>query len=323
MRIVTLEEHYATPQHPGQGAMPFTPEFVEYSEVRLRDIEDHRLPEMDAAGIDVQVLSSTLPAVQWMRDPTAAVEQAMAMNDSLAAAVATHPDRFAGFAALPCQDPPAAAAELRRCVRELGFVGALVHGHTGGVYLDDRSFDELWAEFEALVVPLYLHPTFPTEPPTVLRDHPALQGATWGWAFETGSHLLRLVAGGVFDRHPAATVVVGHMGEGLPFALNRLDDRWAIMQHDHPLPNPPSHYLRRNTFLTTAGAEDAAALRCAIETMGAGRVLFSVDYPYQSPAAATEFIRAAAIDEHDRRAICYANADCLLGLGDHTEAVTP
>jgi 2,3-dihydroxybenzoate decarboxylase len=314
LRIVTLEEHFATPGFPGVDGGAFVPEFMEYALDRLSDVSERRLPEMDEAGIDVQVLSLTSPGVQGAADTTMALEWARRSNEWIAEAMASYPGRFAGFAVLPCQDPERAVEELERCVVELGFCGALVNGHTGGVYLDDPRFEPLWARLESLGVPLYLHPAFPPRPPAVLEGYPELAGAVWGWAFETGTHALRLVAGGVFDRHPAATVVLGHMGEGLPFALNRMDDRWAVLRHERPLEHPPSWYVRHNMFITTAGAEDDAALQCAIGTMGVERVLFSVDYPYQSPASATAFIRSAALDDAQRTAICSGNADRLLGL---------
>jgi 2,3-dihydroxybenzoate decarboxylase len=314
LRVVTLEEHVATPEYPGVKGGAFTPEFARHVAERLCDVTEVRLPEMDAAGIDVQVLSLTTPGVQGESNIAVAVEWARRANDWIAEAVAAYPDRFAGFAVLPCQDPECAIEELQRCVEQLGFCGALVNGQTGGVYLDDPRFDALWVRLESLGVPLYLHPTFPPRPPAVLEGYPELAGPVWGWAFETGTHALRLVAGGVFDRHPGATVVLGHMGEGLPYALERLDDRWAILVRERPLEHPPSYYVRHNMYVTTAGAEDQAALQCAIAAMGVERVLFSVDYPYQSPASATAFIRAAAVDDAQRVAICSGNADRLLGL---------
>jgi 2,3-dihydroxybenzoate decarboxylase len=314
VRIVTLEEHFATPGYPSVAGGAIDPEFAQHVHDRLSDVSERRLPEMDEAGIDVQVLSLASPGVQGASDTRMALEWARRANEWMAEAIASYPDRFAGFAVLPCQDPDRAVEELERCVVELGFCGALVNGHTGGVYLDDPRFEPLWARLESLGVPLYLHPTFPPRPPAVLEGYPELAGAVWGWAFETGTHALRLVAGGVFDRHPAATVVLGHMGEGLPFALWRMDDRWALLKHERPLEHPPSWYVRHNMYITTAGAEDQAALQCAITAMGVERVLFSVDYPFQSPTSATAFIRSAALDDAQRAAICYGNADRLLGL---------
>lgn len=315
LRIVTLEEHVAIPGYPSVDAgAAAKPEMLRHVAERLADVTERRLPEMDVAGIDVQVLSLTTPGIQGARDTAVAVEWARRTNDWIAEAVAAYPDRFAGFAALPCQDPDLAAEELQRCVTELGFCGALVNGHTGGVYLDDPRFEPLWSELERFAVPLYLHPIFPPRPPAVLEGYPVLAGAVWGWAVETGSHALRLVAGGVFDRHPGATVVLGHMGEGLPFALERMDDRWQIFTPERPLEHLPSYYVRNNLYVTTAGSEDPAALQCAIAAMGVRRVLFSVDYPFQSAESATKFIREAALDDDQRAAICSGNADRLLGL---------
>jgi 2,3-dihydroxybenzoate decarboxylase len=313
--MVTLEEHVATPQYPaaGQGGA-FEPAFAKAVAERLADTGDGRLRDLDEAGIDVQVLSLSTPTVQGETDTAVAVDKARRANDALAEVVAAHPDRFEAFAALPCQDPDRAVAELRRCVRELGFRGALVNGHTGGVYLDDPRFDPLWAELASLGVPLYLHPIFPTEPPCPLRGYPELGGPVWGWGVETASHALRLVAGGVFERHPGAALILGHMGEGLPFTLDRIDDRWEILRHQRPLAHPPSYYVRRNMYVTTAGAESDAALQCAIAAMGLDRVLFSADYPYQSATSAAAFIRKAPLTEAQRAAICSGNADRLLGL---------
>jgi predicted TIM-barrel fold metal-dependent hydrolase len=185
---------------------------------RLPDFTEFRLPEMDAPGIDVQVLSLTVPGLQGDQDATAARADARLANDYLAEVIGGHPDRFRGFAALPMQDPSAAAAELARCVRQLGFRGALVNDHLQGHYLDEPRYDEVWAALEELSVPLYLHPGAPpADHWNVLAGRPELYGATWSWAAETGGHALRAIYGGVFDRHPSATLILGHMGEFLPF----------------------------------------------------------------------------------------------------------
>lgn len=314
LRIITLEEHYAAPPYARGRGGAFGSDFARSVAERISDVTRFRLPEMDAAGIGLQVLSLPNPGVQAETDPDTAVRHAQQANDALAQLCTDHPGRFAAFAALPCQDPERAAEELQRCVTGLGFVGAMVNGHTNGVYLDDPRFEALWERLESLGVPLYLHPTFPPETPAVLAGHPGLAGPAWGWGMETASHALRLVSGGVFDRHPGAALILGHMGEGLPFALDRLDDRWAVLQHERPLRHAPSHYVRSNMYITTAGAESPHALQCALAAMGPERVLFSVDYPYQSAASATAFLAAAPLDPAVREALSHGNAARLLRL---------
>ncbi len=194
---------------------------------RLTDVGPERIRLMDAAGIDVQVLSHVQPGIQILPDADAelAIEICREVNNWLADVVTAHPARFAGFAMLPTQSPQAAAAELERTVRELGFKGALVNGHTNGRYLDDASFDVLLGKAESLEVPIYIHPT---DPPDVVSDvyyqpfGPSLV-PTWGWPVETGTHLLRLICSGVFDRHPDLKIIVGHMGELLPYCYTRLN----------------------------------------------------------------------------------------------------
>ncbi|WP_239452092.1 amidohydrolase family protein [Frondihabitans sp. PAMC 28766] len=194
------------------------PEFYADMAARLPDVTQLRLPDMDANGIAMQVLSLTVPGIEVEVDPVRAVENARFVNDSLAEIIAAHPGRFAAFAALPLQDPDAAVVELHRAVEQLGFVGALVNDHILGVYLDDSRFDQLWAALAELKVPLYLHPGMPpADEWHVLSAHPELGGALWSCQATTGGHAMRVVMSGVFDRHPGATMILGHAGEFLPF----------------------------------------------------------------------------------------------------------
>jgi len=304
-------ERLAGDQHEMEAAMD--PVWADYVGARIGDLTDLRLREMDEQGIDVQVLSLTSPGIQAMDDAADAVATARDVNDLLADVVAAHPTRFAGFAALACQDPAAAVAELERAVTQLGLKGALINGHTHGSYLDEQRHWGLWEAAEALDVPIYVHPADPPAPVACTVGYP-LDRAAWGWAYETGTHALRIVLSGVFDRFPAATLMIGHMGEGLPFALARLDDRYDFYVADPPIADRPSAYVRRNILVTTSGVNDAVPLRCAIDALGSDRVLFAVDYPYQRNDEAVAFIDAVDISEDDRARICHGNAERLLRL---------
>jgi 2,3-dihydroxybenzoate decarboxylase len=270
---------------------------------------------MDAAGIDVQVLSLTVPGLQADTDPAISRDDARFANDYLAQVVAAHPDRFRGFAALPMQDPEAAAAELDRCVRELGFCGALVNDHLQGHYLDEPRYDEVWAALEELSVPLYLHPGAPpADRWKVLDGRPELYGATWSWAAEVGGHALRIIYGGVFDRHPGATLILGHMGEFLPFMRSRLDSRHHTLDLKAPLQRMPSAYLGSNVVITTSGVFSPAALTGAVLEIGADAVMFSVDYPYESSHEAVAGLERATLSDTDRHKIAHRNAERILRL---------
>lgn len=313
-RIVTLEEHFATPESRSAVAGSLVHDFEHYVYERLSDIEKVRLPDMDTCGIDIQVLSQTSPGIQGESDIHVAAEMARRSNDYFAAVTAEHPDRFSAFASIPTQDPVAAVNELKRAVLELGFKGTLINGHTNGSYLDDPRYDILWSAVADLGVPIYLHPTFSPTVPEAIAGIPALGGSAWGWAFETASHALRIMASGVFDKHPSAMLMLGHMGEGLPFTLDRLDDRFGVQQHTVELELRLSDYFRRNVWITTSGVENSTVLTSAIDELGSDRILFAVDYPYQYPQSAVDFICTVPISEDDRRAITHENATKLLGL---------
>lgn len=315
-RKIALEEAFAIDAlRADEDAVLATvnPDWGAFVDERIYDFTGIRLEEMDRDGVDVQVLSLTSPGIQALTDAAEAVATAKHANDLVADVVREHPTRFAAFAALPCQDPDAAVAELERAVNELGLCGALINGHTHGSYLDDQRYWGLWELAESLGVPIYLHPADAPEPVAACQGYP-LDRATWGWGFETGSHALRLIMGGVFDRFPDATVVLGHMGELLPFNLARLDDRYDFYVADPPLAHPPSHYVRRNVLITTSGVNDSAPLLCALQALGADRILFAVDYPYQRNADAVAFIDAAPLRDTDRELICHGNAERLLRL---------
>jgi 2,3-dihydroxybenzoate decarboxylase len=282
---------------------------------RLGDFTEYRLPEMDRYGIDMQVLSLTSPGLQMQPDPAIAVDDARRANDMLAGTVAGHPARFAGLAALPLQDPAKAVGELDRAVTQLGLRGALVNDHTLGHYLDEPQFDIVWERLEALHVPLYIHPgAVPADRWHVFDGYPALSGPIFGWAAATGAHLLRLVYGRVFDRHPEATVILGHLGEFLPFQLARLDARHADLALDQPPAMKPSEYLLRNVMITTSGVCSAAALMGVIGAIGIDNVMFAVDYPYESTAEAVAFLDSAPLADQDRARVAHVNAERILRL---------
>lgn len=319
MRTIALEEHFVTAELAGYGASTSSiaqPHVWAEASRRLADLVEERLPAMDAAGVDVAVLSLNSPGIQAEADADTAVARAAAVNDFLAGLIAEHPDRYAGFAALPLQDGEAAAKELERAVRQLGLRGALVNAHTQGRYLDDPSLRVVWEYAEGLDVPLYLHPANGFDSPHILSGHPELTGPMWSWGTDTSTHALRLIFGGVFDDFPDAKLLLGHMGEGLPYALWRLDSRWDFHNH-HGIElkrGRPSEYLRHNLYITTSGVCDAPPLMCALQALGADHVLFGTDYPFEDMATATAFLANAPISQADRAKISHLNAEKLLRL---------
>jgi 2,3-dihydroxybenzoate decarboxylase len=317
IRKIALEEHFTAPGFDTYSKV-FTKLMDPASQARLAaqlsDFDELRLGEMDKAGIDMVVLSQTGPSVQGEPDPQLAIRRAAENNDFLARQIERHPTRFAGFASLPMHSAKAAADELTRAVQSLGFKGALVNGHTLGVYYDDPAYDPFWEQMQALDVPLYLHPTDPFVIPKVYEGHPELTGAVWGWGVETGTHALRLLFGGVFDRFPRLKIILGHMGEGLPMLRWRFDSRFAVYSHGIKLQHRPSEYFGRNIVITTSGVCSPAALACSLEEMGTDAVMFSVDFPYESTAIAADFIESAPLSEDVRERVCFRNAERILKL---------
>nr|WP_315597152.1 amidohydrolase family protein [uncultured Cupriavidus sp.] len=317
VKKIALEEHFMTPgfQAYSKGfTQLIDPEVFADIGRRLADFDELRLGEMDRAGIDMVVLSQTGPGVQGESDTELAITRSRTSNDFLAEQVSRHPTRYAGFAALPMQDPVQAAKELERTVLDLGFKGALVNGHTLGRYYDDLAYDVFWERMQALDVPLYLHPTDAAVQPTVFAGHPELTGAVWGWGVETASHALRLLFGGVFDRFPRLKLILGHMGEGLPYLRWRFDSRFPVYSQGIRLDRAPSEYIGSNIVITTSGVCSHGALAGAIAEMGAEAVMFSVDYPYESTEVAARFIETAPLDETTRALVCHGNAQRILKL---------
>ena len=318
MKYVTLEEAFAVPgqdQHQplSELKMRIKPNLVAEFRDRLVDFKGPRLSEMDAHGIEIQVLSLTVPGIQAEPDPRRAVDYAVASNDFLGEVIAENPSRYRGFAALPMQDPTAAIEELHRCIDELGFVGAMVNGRTQGHYLDEPMYEEFWGELETIDRPLYIHPGAHFDAWPVMAGYPEMFGS-WSWAVETGGHALRLVYGGVFDRHPNAHIILGHMGEFLPFQRCRLDSRYLTTEHDKPLQRMPSEYIGTNILITNSGVFSPAALAGAVAEIGADAVMFSVDYPYEYTADAIRGFEKTELSDVDRAKIAYQNAERILKL---------
>jgi predicted TIM-barrel fold metal-dependent hydrolase len=324
MRTIAIEEHFLpTSSRPYASLPPAGDPLAQYRATmssKLTEVGAGRLADLDAAGIDLQVISATESGVQLgTLDPATLVGLARESNDELAEVVRAHPDRFAGFAYLPLQTPEAAAAELERAVTKLGLKGALINGTTNGRFLDHPSFQPVLAEAERLDVPIYLHPAPP--PPEVMAAYfsglPAgvgtsLSTSAWGWHVETGLHSLRLIAAGVFDRFPRLQIIIGHMGENLPFSLARADHRLAPTTSH--LQRKPAEYFHENFYITPSGYFTIPPLLCALEVVGADRIMFAVDYPFSSNLEARAFLDAAPLSPADREKIAHGNAERLLRL---------
>ena len=281
---------------------------------RLLDLDAARLAEMDANGVDVHLLSLTSPGVQ-MFDPGTAVALARLSNDRLSEAVRRHPTRFAGLASFAPQDPPAAVKEMERAIRTLKLNGFLVNSHTENGYLDEQRFWPILEAAEAIGAPLYLHPRAPSDGMAApFRDY-RMEGPGWGYGVETGTHAVRLMLSGVLDRFPRLRIVLGHIGEALPFWLWRLD-YMAAPGSRAGLRNrlKPSEYFRRNFAITTSGLEDPAVLSVGVEKIGVDNVMWAIDYPFQPTAPAVAFVESAPLSDQQREQVAHGNAERIFGI---------
>ncbi len=269
---------------------------------------DRRLAEMDRLDVDMQLLSLTSPGVQLLKKDRAASLARLA-NDRLAEIVRTKPTRFGGFASFAPQDPSGAAKEMERAINELKLQGFIVNSHTDNEYLDLPKFWPILEAAEALGRPIYIHPRCPSDGwANVVRDH-RMQSAIWGFAVETGTHAARLILSGVFDRFPKLQIVIGHMGENLPFHLWRTDHWYERRRSVYGSKLKPSEVMKRNVLISTSGVEHGAALRYSIEVLGADRIMWAIDYPYEKMAPSVEFMDTVEISEADRAAIFHGNAE--------------
>ncbi len=317
LKKIALEEHFLSP-----GLIDYwipTVASLERSKADMlfrsvTDFGEQRLAAMDAAGIELAVLGIAGPGVQAEGVIATETRKAKESNDYLAREIQARPDRYLGFAHLAMQDPQGAADELERCVRELQFCGAMINGHTNGVYLDDVMYDVFWERAEELEAPIYLHPVDPIVPAPVLDGYPVLRRATWEWGFETGSHMLRLIFGGVFDRFPNVRIVLGHLGETLPYLLWRFDSRAGPGFYDAGLKKLPSQYLKENLWVTTSGMLSSEPLYCAVAALGPDRVMFAADYPFEKAEEAGHFLDTVRLDGGLRADIAFRNAERLFAL---------
>jgi len=321
-RKIGLEEHFAIPDTLNDSKGFLGDHVWPELEKRLLDMQDYRLSQMDKHGMQMMILSLNAPAIQAIPDVKKATETARKANDFLAAEVKKRPDRFQAFAALAMQDPDEATRELVRCVKQLGFRGALVNGFSSiekeaMVYLDDRRYDGFWAECAKLDVPFYLHPRNPLPSASqIYEGHPWLLGPTWAFGQETAVHALRLMASGLFDRHPKLQIVLGHLGEGLPYSIWRVDNRnaWTKAPPRYPAKKKLGDYFRDNFHLTVSGNFRTQTLIDAILEVGSDRILFSTDWPFENVDHAADWFDTCPISEADRLKIGRTNAERLFKL---------
>lgn len=327
MRIVTLEEHISLPEFDNRiskearikrgwpdtdsNASP-----MRRVEHQLEEVRDERIADMDASGITMQVLSVTAPGGDIIEGEDA-IHYAKDYNSAIAKIVDAHKYRFAAFAVLPMKAPEAAADELERAVKSLGFVGTMINGTTNDKFLDDKQFASILSKAEALDVPIYIHPNLP---PTVVNDiyYSNLPGslgfmlsiAGWGWHSETAIHILRMILAGTFDKHPSLKIIIGHMGEMLPMMMERTNNVFK----DSGLKRSVSEVLKNNVWITTSGLFTQPPFNLALETFGADRILFSIDYPYSPNKVGRKFLDEMKISNEDKEKIAHGNADKLLKL---------
>ncbi len=323
MRIITVEEHYATPlflDGPGIDLKQAAGKFEGRAQKLLGplcDLDAGRIAAMDASGISMQILSLTSPGVEQL-DAAEAFALTKESNDAVAAAVKKHPDRFLGFATVPTMVPDKAAAELETRVRSGAFKGVVINGHTRGRYLDDKFFWPILECAETLNAPLHIHPT---RPPQAVFDayysgfSPMITdmfgSPGWGWHIETAVHVMRMVLGGVFDRFPNLQLVIGHLGEGLMSLIQRVDAMTPAMTK---LKRPTSDYLRENVYYSVSGFNFPATFINLLLEVGPGRIVFSADHPYQSLPLAKAFFDQLPVNAADKARIAHGNAEKLFGI---------
>ncbi len=327
MKRIAIEEHCWT-----EDSRNLTPSLKErpiYSPVQnsnlgldmgkiLIDIDEIRLKSMDEAGIDMQVLLSSIRLEPFLSEGTSIARR---HNDMLAQIVQRHPTRFSGFASLALYDPEGAALELERAVKDLGLKGGLMYSNLGvGEYLDNRKYWVVFEKAEHLNIPIYLHPTYPsTDTSKPMSEYPQLMGPIWGYAADSGLAAMRLICSGLFDKCPGLKIILGHLGEALPFWLWRIDNRWkkeGIAQNPmfRKLDHEPGYYVKNNFYVTTSGMLSEPALLCTSLTLGIDKILFAVDYPWESNREAVEFMEKAPMSDLDREKIYHLNAEKLLAL---------
>lgn len=320
---IGLEEHFAI-DDTVMDSKGFFPDDI-WQEVRARvlDLHGRRIKLMDEFGIEMMILSLNAPAIQAIYDVKRANEVARKANDYLAENVRSRPDRFQALAALPMQDPELAARELERCVKELGMVGALVNGFSqiGDAdtiaYLDEKQYWPFWEVVAKLDVPFYLHPRNPLpQHARIYKDHPWLLGPTWAFGQETAVHALRLMGSGLFDKYPSLQIILGHMGENLPFGMWRVDNcnAWIPNRHNYPAKQKITHYFQNNFHITVSGNFHTPALLNAMMVLGAGRIMFSTDWPFENIDHAALWFDNCPISEADRLKIGRTNALKLFKL---------
>jgi 2,3-dihydroxybenzoate decarboxylase len=314
--IIAIEEHYWDPELTRTFSGPEAPKGGEIDK-RLYDFADLRIKEMDAAGVDVQVLSHGAPSTQKLPADTA-VAVARAVNDRLAAQIATNPERFAGFAALPTSDVKGAADELERAVTRLGFKGAMIHGTANGEYLDDKKFWPIFERAESLDVPIYLHPALPDPRITdiylkdYVKDFPLVVRPAWGYTIDTATQAIRLVLSGLFEKHPKLKIILGHFGETLPFLLWRID---SSLKRPGQKPLEFRQIFTSNFWLTTSGFFSDPALLCCVMEMGVDRLLFAIDWPFViDNRPAVEWLSRIPLSGEDKAKIASGNAKRLLKM---------
>ena len=318
--VIALEEHYSDPEvtahaTPG-GQAGYARQTFQGLLPRLHDLGPLRLAEMDAAGIDVQVISHAPSPLQQV-EPELAVRLATSTNDRLHDAIDRNPERFAGFAALPTPDPQAAVAELERTVTRLGFKGAMIHGQSQGRFHDDRRFWPIFERAQALEVPIYLHPGPPHASMVeayyadYLEDFPNLNSAAWGYTIDTASQAVRLILSGLFETYPRVQIILGHMGEGLPFLVDRIDE---ALRRPGNKPVAFKETFCRNFYVTTSGHFSTPALLCAMLELGIDHILFSVDYPFVENLPGMQWMETVPLSADDKEKLFNANARRLLKL---------
>jgi predicted TIM-barrel fold metal-dependent hydrolase len=330
MRVITLEDHFTTKLHnttippvkdPNslynriEIAKERSKELGHDIDRELMDMGSSRIAAMDAAGVDLQVISLTTPGCQPL-EPEQSVRVAQDANDQLYEAIQKYPTKFAGFSALPTPNPEAASEELKRGITKLGFKGALINSHTHGEFLDDKKYWTIFETAQSLDVPIYLHPAAPH--PAAMQSYfggfEDLARPAWGFSVDASTHFLRILFGGVFDSFPKLKIILGHLGEGLPFGLQRLNDHTINAARNRKLKRTPVEYFKENLVVTTSGNFSIPSFMCTVEILGIENVLFSIDWPYESNRVGSKFLDDLPLSDAQKEQVAYKNAERVLRL---------